>query len=72
MYLEYRGIYLLWASCILPVGVVMWAWAVEHDKVGPLCCCIMVRKASTMSNSANKCPVIEVHNLMKVVDKHSH
>ena len=50
---------LLWAFGTLPVGVVMYAWVLEHDKghtFGPLCCCMVARKASTMRSSANIMP----------------
>ena len=47
------GRYPLWSFCILPVGMVMCARAVEHDEVAfldSLRCCTMARKASTISS----------------------
>ena len=45
---------------ILPVGVVIYARAVEHNEVAfsdlSVNCCTMARKASTMSSSANIMP----------------
>ena len=46
------------AFSTFPVGVVMYARALEHDEVtrSDLCSCTMVRKASTMRSSANTGP----------------
>ena len=46
----------VWAFGVPLVGMVMCAQAVEDDEVGPLRCCMLARKTSTMSNSTNMMP----------------